>query len=39
VTYRILINGLGKASILDVGLGCSQEMEKEAYFGWVLSLV
>jgi len=37
VTYRILINGLGNTSILDVALGCSQEMEKEAYFRWVLN--
>jgi pentatricopeptide repeat protein len=39
MTDRILINGLGKASIMDVALACSQDMEKEAYFRWVLSLV
>jgi hypothetical protein len=39
LTHKILINGLAKASILDVAIGCSQEMDKEAYFRRGLSLV
>jgi len=39
VTYRIPVNGLGKASRLEISLELFQEMENEAYFRRVFSLV
>jgi pentatricopeptide repeat protein len=39
VTYRIPVNGLGKASRLDIALELFQEMENEAHFRRVFSLV
>jgi pentatricopeptide repeat protein len=39
VTYRIPVNGLGKASRLDIALELFQEMENEAYLRSVFSLV
>jgi hypothetical protein len=35
---KCTLKGLGKVGILDGALECSQEMEKEAYFRWVLSM-